>query len=148
MSEITTIGLDLAKNIFQVHGVDTSGTAVVTKRLRRNQVIGFFADLRPCLVGMEACATAHHWARQLIGLGHEAALLPVLAASLGLDSGHGALQQHEAQPGQLLALFVHELAAMFPEPVAFVDCALGAIQKRIEHRDIMKLRRFGCYHSP
>ncbi len=76
MSEITTIGLDLAKNIFQVHGVDTTGTAVVTKRLRRNQVIGFFADLRPCLVGMEACATAHHWARQLIELGHEVRLMP------------------------------------------------------------------------
>jgi transposase len=76
MSEIITIGLDLAKNIFQVHGVDTTGTAVVTKRLRRNQVIGFFADLRPCLIGMEACATAHHWARRLIGLGHEVRLMP------------------------------------------------------------------------
>jgi transposase len=64
MSEITTIGLDLAKNIFQVHGVDETGTAVVVKRLRRSQVIGFFAGLPPCLVGMEACATAHHWARE------------------------------------------------------------------------------------
>ena len=76
MSEITTIGLDLAKNIFQVHGVNETGTAVVVKRLRRSQVIGFFAGLPPCLVGMEACATAHHWARELTGLGHEVRLMP------------------------------------------------------------------------
>jgi transposase len=76
MSEITTIGLDLAKNIFQVHGVDETGTAVVVKRLRRSQVSGFFASLPPCLIGMEACATAHHWARELIELGHTVRLMP------------------------------------------------------------------------
>jgi transposase len=76
MSEITTIGLDLAKNIFQVHGVDETGMVVVVKRLRRSQVIGFFAGLPPCLIGMEACATAHHWARELRGLGHEVRLMP------------------------------------------------------------------------
>ena len=64
MSEITTVGLDLAKNIFQVRDVDQTGTAIVIKRLRRSQVIAFFAGLPPCLVGMEACATAHHWARE------------------------------------------------------------------------------------
>jgi transposase len=76
MSEITTIGLDLAKNIFQVHGVDETGTAVIVKRLRCSQVIAFFAGLPPCLVGMEACATAHHWARELSELGHEVRLMP------------------------------------------------------------------------
>ena len=76
MSEITTVGLDLAKNIFQVHGVDQTGTAIVIKRLRRSQVIAFFAGLPPCLVGMEACATAHHWARELTKLGHEVRLMP------------------------------------------------------------------------
>jgi transposase len=76
MSEITTIGLDLAKNIFQVHGVDETGTVVVVKRLRRNQIIGFFAGLPPCLIGMEACATAHHWARGLAALGHVVRLMP------------------------------------------------------------------------
>jgi transposase len=76
MGEITAIGLDLAKNIFQVHGVDETGTAVLIKRLRRSQVIAFFAGLPPCLVGMEACATAHHWARELTGLGHEVRLMP------------------------------------------------------------------------
>jgi transposase len=76
MSEITTIGLDLAKNIFQVHGVDETGTTVVVKRLRRSQVMAFFAGLPRSLVGMEACATAHHWARELTGLGHEVRLMP------------------------------------------------------------------------
>ncbi len=76
MSEITTIGLDLAKNVFQVHGVDNSDAVVVRRRLRRGQVLEFFAKLAPCLIGIEACATAHHWARELIGLGHEVRLMP------------------------------------------------------------------------
>src|SRR5579863_3763177 len=76
MSEITTIGLDLAKNVFQVHGVDETGTTLVVKRLRRSQVMAFFAGLPRCLVGMEACATAHYWARELTRLGHEVRLMP------------------------------------------------------------------------
>jgi transposase len=76
MSEITTIGLDLAKNVFQVHGIDEVGNVLVRKRMRRNQVLGFFAGLSQCLVGMEACASAHYWARELIALGHEVRLMP------------------------------------------------------------------------
>jgi transposase len=63
--EITTIGLDLAKHVFQVHGVDEAGHVAVKRRLRRAQVIAYFASLPPCLIGMEACATAHFWAREL-----------------------------------------------------------------------------------
>ena len=74
MGDITTIGLDLAKNVFQLHAVDEAGSVVMRKRLRRGQVLAFFARIPPCLVGMEACATAHHWARELIALGHEARL--------------------------------------------------------------------------
>jgi transposase len=74
--EITTVGLDLAKHVFQVHGVDAAGNVVLRRRLRRAQVHAFFAGLKPCLVGMEACATAHFWARQLRGLGHEVRLMP------------------------------------------------------------------------
>lgn len=74
--EITTIGLDLAKSVFQVHGIDTDGSAVVKKTLKRRQVLPFFADLPPCLVGIEACATSHHWARQISELGHEVRLMP------------------------------------------------------------------------
>ena len=65
MSNITTIGLDLAKSVFQVHGADEDGNPVVRKKLRRAQMLGFFAKLPACLVGMEACASAHHWAREL-----------------------------------------------------------------------------------
>ncbi|MGH6840278.1 MAG: IS110 family transposase [Methylocella sp.] len=74
--EITTIGLDLAKNIFQVHGVDATGQIVVRRSLRRAQMLPFFARLPSCLVGMEACGTSHYWARELLKLGHEVRLMP------------------------------------------------------------------------
>jgi transposase len=73
---ITTIGLDLAKQWFQVHGIDAGGQIVVRRRLRRSEVLAFFRSLAPCLVGMEACATAHHWARELTTLGHAVKLMP------------------------------------------------------------------------
>jgi len=76
MSEITTIGLDLAKSVFQVHGIDERGAVVLRKRLRRAQVVTFFAGLGPCLVGVEACATAHYWARELRAVGHDVRLMP------------------------------------------------------------------------
>ena len=76
MSEITTIGLDLAKSVFQVHGIDDAGGIVLRKRLRRGQVVTFFAGLAPCLVGLEACATAHYWARELRAVGHDVRLMP------------------------------------------------------------------------
>jgi transposase len=76
MKEVSTIGLDLAKNVFQVHGIDAVGRVVVRRQLRRGEVLAFFARLRPCLVGMEACATAHHWGRELIRLGHTVRLMP------------------------------------------------------------------------
>src|SRR5438067_11801008 len=74
--QISTIGLDLAKNVFQVHGIDANEKVVVRKQLRRSQVIAFFAALSPCLIGMEACATAHYWARELRKLGHQVRLMP------------------------------------------------------------------------
>jgi transposase len=74
--QITTIGLDLAKHVFQVHGCDAAGNCGVKRRLRRNQVLEFFAGLAPCLVGIEACGTAHHWARELRALGHDVRLMP------------------------------------------------------------------------
>jgi transposase len=76
MSEITTIGLDLAKHVFQVHGIDAQGTTVLRKRLRRGQVLAFFSRIPRCVVGLEACATAHYWARELGALGHEVRLMP------------------------------------------------------------------------
>jgi transposase len=74
--EITTIGLDIAKRVFQAHGVDATGRAVLRRRLGRAEVLDFFRALRPCLVGIEACGTAHHWAREIRALGHEVRLIP------------------------------------------------------------------------
>lgn len=70
MHNITAVGLDLAKSVFQVHGVDERGQAVLRKTLRRSQLATFFAQLPRCLIGMEACGGAHHWARQLQAQGH------------------------------------------------------------------------------
>ena len=67
---IITVGLDLAKHVFQVYAVDETGKAIIRKKLRRSEVLEFFQSLSPCLIGMEACGTAHHWARELIKLGH------------------------------------------------------------------------------
>ena len=74
--QVQTIGIDLAKNVFQVHGIDEEHEVVHTRQLRRKQVIPFFEKLEPCLVGMEACATSHHWARELMKLGHTVRLIP------------------------------------------------------------------------
>ena len=74
--QITTIGLDIAKNVFAVHGIDAAEKVVVRKQLRRGPVLAFFKALPPCLVGMEACATAHYWAREFTKLGHEVRLMP------------------------------------------------------------------------
>lgn len=76
MDQHTIIGVDLAKSVFQVHGVSADGTAVLRRQLRRGQVLAFFSRLNPCLIGMEACSGAHHWARELSGLGHEVRLMP------------------------------------------------------------------------
>jgi transposase len=73
--KVTTIGIDLAKNVFQVHGVDERGKAVLKKQLKRAQMLPFFANLPPALFGMEACASAHHWGRKLNGLGHTVKLM-------------------------------------------------------------------------
>lgn len=73
---IVTVGLDLAKNVFQVHGVDADGRVCVRRKLRRAEVAPFFAGLAPCLVGMEACASSHFWAREIARIGHEVKLMP------------------------------------------------------------------------
>lgn len=74
--DVTMIGLDIAKSVFQVHGEDSTGKAVVRKRLKRSQVEAFFAKLPPALIGIEACGSAHHWGRTLRALGHEVRLIP------------------------------------------------------------------------
>ena len=76
MGQITTIGLDIAKSVFQVHGVDAEGMTVLRRRLTRTRLLAFFSKLHPCRVGIEACASSHHWARELRGLGHDVRLMP------------------------------------------------------------------------
>ena len=76
MKNLTTIGLDVAKHVFQLHGMDHEGQAVLRKKVRRGQVLKFFATLPPCLVGMEACGSAHYWAREISAQGHQVRLIP------------------------------------------------------------------------
>jgi transposase len=76
MQAVTTIGLDIAKSVFQVHGVDCNGQVVIRRQLKRRYVLAFFEKLAPCLIGIEACASSHHWSRQLLALGHDVRLMP------------------------------------------------------------------------
>src|SRR6267154_2125235 len=76
MGEVSTIGLDIAKSVFQIHGVDAGGAVVIRKRISRAKLLEFFATLPTCLVGIEACPSAHYWSRRLQGLGHTVRLMP------------------------------------------------------------------------
>ena len=76
MQAVRTIGFDIAKSIFQVHGIDAQGNVVTRRQLRRRQVLPFFKKLPSCLVGIEACARSHHWSRELQALGHTVRLMP------------------------------------------------------------------------
>ena len=98
MSEITTIGLDLAKHVFQVHGVDAQGTTVLRKRLRRGQVLAFFSRIPRCVVGLEACATGHYWARELGALGHEVRLMPAQYVKAYIKRNKHDAADAEARP--------------------------------------------------
>src|SRR6266581_4469219 len=76
MQAVTTIGLDIAKSVFQVHGVDAEGNVIIRRKLKRRYVVAFFQKLPPCLVGIEACASSHYWSRELQALGHSVRLMP------------------------------------------------------------------------
>jgi transposase len=76
MQTVTTIGLDIAKSVFQIHGIDAAGNVIVRRQLKRRYVLPFFQRLPPCLVGIEACASSHHWSRELQALGHTVRLMP------------------------------------------------------------------------
>jgi transposase len=76
VKQISTIGLDLAKNVFQIHGADAEGSPILNRKLRRAELLRFFEKLPPCLVGLEACGSAHYWAREISALGHDVRLTP------------------------------------------------------------------------
>ena len=76
MQAVTVVGLDIAKSVFQVHGVNAHGSVVIRRQLKRRYVVAFFKKLPPCLIGIEACATSHHWSRELQAIGHTVRLMP------------------------------------------------------------------------
>ena len=76
MQTVTTVGLDIAKSVFQVHGIDAKGDVIIRRQLKRRYVLAFFQKLPSCLVGIEACASSHHWSRELTALGHTVRLMP------------------------------------------------------------------------
>src|SRR6266404_5236091 len=76
MQATTTIGLDIAKSVFQVHGIDATGSVIIRRQLKRRHVLAFFEKLPPCLIGIEACATSHYWSRELRASGHTVRLMP------------------------------------------------------------------------
>ena len=86
MQAITTLGLDIAKSVFQVHGVDAAGNVVVRRQLKRRYLLAFFQKLPPCLIGIEACASSHHWSRELQALGHTVRLMCVIRRKAASDS--------------------------------------------------------------
>jgi transposase len=96
--QVTAIGLDLAKNIFQIHGVDAEGNTVIRKRLSRSKVLSFFANLPRCIIGIEACATAHYWARELLAIGHEVKLMPPIYVKPYIKRGKTASVTRPANP--------------------------------------------------
>src|SRR5580658_6791758 len=99
LSSVTTVGLDLAKHVFQVHAIGAFGRVIVAKALRRKDVLFFFAQLPKCLVGMEACGSAHHWARELIKLGHDPRMMPpaYVKPYVRRQKNQAALMHHKAR---------------------------------------------------
>lgn len=96
MSNVQFVGLDIAKNVFHVHGADRAGRPQVRRQLRRAELLRFFANLPPCIIGLEACATAHHWARELGKLGHTCKLIPARYVKAYLKTNKNDLRDAEA----------------------------------------------------
>jgi transposase len=115
---ITTIGIDLAKNVFHVHGIDASGEVQVRRSLRRGQVLPFFQKLPPCLVGMEACGTSHYWAREIASLGHDVRLMPPAYVKAYVKRGKSDALDAEAISEAVLRPSMRFVAAKSPQQQA------------------------------
>ena len=136
--QITTIGLDIAKNVFQVHGIDANEKVVVRKQLRRSQVLAFFKALPPFLIGMEACATAHYWARELRKLGHTVRLMPARVLVVG---AHAVLKLAKQHPEKYL--WLTQLLARKPFKVVAV-----ALANKMARTAWALLAHGGTYQAP
>lgn len=142
MKTITTIGLDIAKSVFQVHGIDTAGDVVIRQQLKRARVMPFFKKLPPCVVGIEACASSHHWAHELTELGHTVKLMPPAYVKPYVKRQKNDASDSEAiceavqrpnmrfvpikAPQQLAALVLHRTRHLFVRQMTAVINALRA----------------------
>jgi transposase len=137
VTEIMTVGLDLAKSWFQVHGADAQGRPVLRKKLARGKVLEFFAGLPPCLVGMEACGSAHHWARELVKLGHEVRLMPPQYVKPYVKTN-----KHDAADAEAICEAVRRPTMRFV-PVKTIDqqsiCQLHRIRQLLVKRKTMQV---------
>jgi transposase len=129
---ITTVGVDLAKLVFQIHGVDARGKVAMRKQLKRSQVIGFFTQLPPCLVGMEACGGAHYWARKLTQLGHTVKL-------------KGFVTERTAQANQIRGL-LSEFGLVMPVGIRCIGSKLPEILDTVAYWHVMA--RHGSSAAP
>ena len=124
MAQITVVGLDIAKNVFQVHGIDGEGTIVLRQRLARGRVLKFFGKLERCLVGIEACASSHYWARELRALGHDVRLMPPAYVKPYVKR-----QKNDAADAEAICEAVQRPSMRFVEP------------KTVEQQSVMMLHR-------
>ena len=129
MTKISTIGLDIAKNSFAVHGFDAEGRTVLAKELKRSQVLTFFTKLAACRVGLEACASAHHWARELQKLGHDVRLIPAQRVKAFLPR-----QKNDAADAHAIARAVREPEMRF---VAVKSIEQQSILMLFKSRDLL-----------
>ena len=154
MKEVITIGVDLAKNVFQVHGVDAEGAVVVRRQLRRGQMLPFFKKQLPCLVGMEACATSHHWGREIAAFGHSVRLMPPRYVKPYVKRNKNDMADAEAiceavtrptmrfvevkTPDQQSVLMLHRTRHLFVPPAHHADqcpaCPSGRVRYRRRRR--------------
>src|ERR1700674_4870821 len=122
MQTIMTIGLDIAKSVFQVHGVDAAGEVVIRRQLKRRSVLAFFQKLSPCLVGIEACASSHYWSRELQALGHTVRLMPPIGVFSILLSFRSAWNTGVSK----MPRRIHR-----PTPTRMIDSAKGMRQPQM-----------------
>ena len=148
MTQMTTIGLDLAKSVFQVHGIDERGKVRVRKQLRRKEVLGFFSQLAPCLVGLEACGSAHYWARELEALGHTVKLISPQFVKPYVKSNKNDARDAEAICEAVTRPSMRFVPIKTPEQQAILSChraRQGAVKARTAQANQLRglLAEFG-----